>query len=165
MKIITHSKVLLFCIYLLIGYVNISNSSAQTNSTGTTHSDKITDNKFAKEPQVIKAKEFYTTVELKGKIITELHYGEPGFGEDTTNDKKVYPFIIVLENKINVEWESGFKGEINVEKIQLAFPYEKIEELRKLKNKKVTVTGKLYHWDVATQYTPILIDVIKIDEL
>jgi len=157
--------VLLFCIYLLTGYFRISNSSAQTNNTGTTQSGLITDIKSVKEPQVIKAKEFSTIVELKGAIITELHYGEPGFGEDTIIDKKVYPFILVLADKINVEWESGFKGEINVEKIQLAFPYEKIEELKKLKNKKVSVTGTLYHWDVATQYTPVLIDVIKIDKL
>ena len=94
-----------------------------------------------------------------------MHYGAPGYGEDTINDKKVFPFILVLENKINVEWESGFKGEKSIEKIQLAFPFEKIEDLKKLKNKNVSVTGKLYHWDVATQYTPVLIDVIKIDEL
>lgn len=105
--------------------------------------------------------EYDTKIEITGKIITELFYGPPGFGEDIKHDKKVYPFLILLENDIIINGNTEFPDE-KIRKIQLSFPYNQKENIKKFKNKTVKITGKFFHSDNGNHYTNVLIDVEKI---
>ncbi len=155
MKALKQLAAILISIYLLTSCNSGSGNSTQTNNAGSIKIDSAAKKDSAKESKDL--------VELKGEVITELHYGPPGFGEDTVNEK-VYPYILLLENKIENKWASESDEEKYVNKIQLAFPEELSAKVKKLKNKKVIVKGELYHWDNGTQYTPVLIWLIKIDE-
>jgi hypothetical protein len=117
----------------------------------------------AENRETIHATANVTKVELEGTLITELHYGPPGFGESPKIDKQVYPFILVLKNMIDIKWDSREREDDNsVKKVQLAFPYERVKEFKKFKNMTVIVKGRIYYWVVATQYTPVLISVESI---
>lgn len=101
--------------------------------------------------------------ELSGKLITELHYGAPGFGENPDEDRKVYPFILVLDKAIEVKEDKEYQRESGVSKIQLALPYSDIEKAKKLKNGIVKVKGSLFHSDNGNHYTAVLMEVKKIE--
>ncbi|MCH4828637.1 DUF4431 domain-containing protein [Flavobacterium columnare] len=98
----------------------------------------------------------------KGKVVTELQYGPPGYGEDKVNDKKVYPYFLILDNPINLTVEDGISASVNnVEKIQLTSTQN--INLENYKDSDVEISGELFEAHTGHHYTDILIDVKNIE--
>ena len=98
---------------------------------------------------------------ISGIIKTELHYGAPNFGEDTINDKKVYPYILYLDKQISVFAEDGFESTYkHIEKVQLTSTHN--IKFENLKGKKVELTGELFESDNGNHFTDILMDISKL---
>ena len=98
---------------------------------------------------------------ISGIIKTELHYGAPNFGEDTINDKKVYPYILFLDKQISVFAEDGFESTYNhIEKIQLTSTHN--IKFEALKGRKVVLTGELFESDNGNHFTDILLDITEV---
>lgn len=130
-------------------------------------SDKI-NNIFSKENTSNEGEEHSEiTKTLQGKLITELHYGSPGYGEDPENDKKVYPYILVLNKPIDLIEEGNFrkseygKSFDNVEKIQLTGDFD----FSKFKGKEVEITGTLFESDNGNHFTDVLMTVSNINSI
>jgi len=107
-------------------------------------------------------------VTLSGKLITELYYGPPGFGEDPQHDPKVYPYILDVKEPVAVKCDDEFGGDIdNISKFQVVFNEAQLQLVKEkfLKGKQVHLVGALFFRDNANHYTEVLIDAEKIIEL
>ncbi|HZK33265.1 MAG TPA: DUF4431 domain-containing protein, partial [Tissierellaceae bacterium] len=103
---------------------------------------------------------------IEGKLITRLQYGPPNYGENPDTDEKIYPFILQLDEPIDVialEDDIHNSDKFGVTEIQLAPKCEQIEELKKYKNKPVKIQGTLFEALVGRHYTDVLISVDEIE--
>lgn len=97
------------------------------------------------------------TVELSGVLREEPFWGPPGYGEDTTVDKKETAYMLIPENPFDV----SISGKIiarSMKKIQLA----STTPLEDLKDKFVIVSGSFYEAATGHHHTPVLMSVDKI---
>lgn len=140
--------------YLNITY-NESNGKVGSDFEGTVDSEVA--NEYYFEPNVSI---------IEGTLITRLHYGPPGYGEDPDNDEKRYPFILQLDDPIKVIAEDTdvFNSSIfDVTEIQLVLkgaPY--VDMAKQYKNKHIKVQGTLFSAFTGYHHTEVLIVVDKI---
>lgn len=59
-----------------------------------------------------------------GTVKRELNYGPPGFGETPKKDRRITDYILVLDNKINIEASKYIDPAKGVSEIQLFLPYD-----------------------------------------
>lgn len=116
--------------------------------------------------EVVKEYYFEPNVSIiEGTLITRLHYGPPGYGEDPDNDKEEYPFILQLDDPIKVIAEDTdvFNSDIsNVLEIQLVLNPEEVEIIKQYKNKRIKIQGTLFSAFTGHHHTEVLIVVDKI---
>jgi hypothetical protein len=90
-------------------------------------------------------------VTLIGKILEKNFYGEPGFGENPTKDKKEHILLLSLEEKIDIigKKEDLLNNEslYGVKLIQLNSTGDIIKKLRGMIGSRISLSGTL---DVAT---------------
>jgi hypothetical protein len=139
---------------------DIFNQNKETENTEKTESQ----NDYQSEKEIINNEvetEKSKVRTISGIIKTELHYGAPNFGEDTINDKKVYPYILFLDKQISVFAEDGFESTYNhIEKIQLTSTHN--IKFEALKGRKVVLTGELFESDNGNHFTDILLDIMEV---
>ena len=111
-------------------------------------------------------------VALNGTI-REIHgYGPPGYGEDKKTDAKVTYLVIELPKPINIpctperpEWAST--DCMAAKRLKLFFVSNSGDELelttKKMKGRRVVLTGRLMRAETAGEMTPIYIEVTAID--
>lgn len=103
---------------------------------------------------------------IEGRLITRLHYGPPRFGEDPDNDEQRYPFILLLDEPINIiaeDTDTLNSNKSNVSEIQLVLkgkPY--VDMAKQYKNKYIRVQGTLFTAFTGYHHTEVLIDVDEI---
>lgn len=104
---------------------------------------------------------------IEGTLITRMHYGPPGYGENPNTDEKEYPFILQLDNPIKVITgeDDNFNSDIShASEIQLVLNPNKvdIESVKQYKNKHIKVKGTLFSAWSGHHHTEVLMDVHKI---
>ena len=134
--------------------------------------DLIQDNIEPNEPdseekvdsEVIKEYYYEPNVSIiEGTLITRLHYGPPGYGEDPDNDEEVYPFILLLDDAIDVfteetdEFNSNKSSVLEVQLVLRGEPY--IDIAKEYKNQHIKVEGTLFSAFTGHHYTEVLIVV------
>ncbi len=103
------------------------------------------------------------TSTLTGKLEMENFWGPPGYGEDTLTDMKENCAMLTLDAPIDVlaDTSSEFNESVNdVGVIQLASTIK----LNAYIGKHVTLKGKLFGAQTGHHHTPVLLDVINIEE-
>ncbi len=119
------------------------------------------------DPEVVKEYYFEPNVSIvEGTLITRLHYGPPGYGEDPDKDEKRYPFILQLDEPIKVIAEDTdmINSSISdVSEIQLVLMGDSYVEMAKqYKNKHMKVQGTLFSAFTGYHHTEVLIVVDKV---
>lgn len=101
-------------------------------------------------------------VEIEGRLIEQLKYGPPNFGESPKTDSKLRIPLLVLSPPVSVHADqrdpinSELKG---IRLIQLLF-YEIPH--RRFMGKKVIVKGTLFHANTGGHYTDVVMSVQSI---
>lgn len=105
---------------------------------------------------------------IEGTLITRLHYGPPNFGEDPDNDEEEYPFILLLDNPINVvakETDTINSSISNVSEIQLVLKGNSdVDMAKQYKDKHVKVQGTLFSAFTGHHHTKVLMVVDEVLE-
>lgn len=100
---------------------------------------------------------------IEGTLITRLHYGPPNFGEDPANDEEEYPFILLLDDPINViaiETDIINSSISNVSEIQLVLKGSSyIDIANQYKDKHIKVQGTLFSAFTGHHHTKVLMVV------
>lgn len=103
---------------------------------------------------------------IEGTLITRLHYGPPNYGENPDTDAKHYPFILQLDQPIDV---TALKGDIHnsdisgVTEIQVVpNNEEETELLKQYIDKHIGIQGTLFEALHGGHYTDVLINIVKI---
>jgi hypothetical protein len=101
---------------------------------------------------------------LKGTLSTQLFWGPPGYGEDTTTDEREKEYVLILDKAISMQkpdsdLSEGFNGALNhVTKIQLVHT----QNLQPYLHKTVQVTGTLFGAQTGHHHTEVLLEVKSI---
>jgi len=103
-------------------------------------------------------------VTVSGKLITEMYYGAPNYGESPATDDKEYVYVLVLDSTIDVinnvatnKEGEGHHTEIGVKKVQLI--YGANIPLKQMENKKVKVKGMFINAHTGHHHTEVLLEV------
>lgn len=125
-------------------------------------SDDITDLNKASSIQIRYAPEQST---IEGLVEENTTFGDAP-GGDPKSDAKTPYYVIWSKSPLDViataeQEKSGIMTERNIERVQL-IGHE--EEIRKLLNRKVKVTGKINHSAGSGQYTKVVMNVELIEE-
>ncbi len=123
--------------------------------------------KEALDSEIVKEYYFEPNVSIiEGTLITRLHYGPPGYGEDPTNDEKRYPFILQLDDPIKViaedtdDFNSTTSDVLEIQLVLMGEPF--VEMAKQYKNKHIKVQGTLFSALTGYHYTEVLMTVDKI---
>ncbi|SDY46937.1 protein of unknown function [Proteiniborus ethanoligenes] len=158
-----------FLILVIISFVLCSCNVNQEDKIKFNESNEKVGSDFegVTDSEVVKEYYFEPKVSIvEGTLITRLHYGPPGYGEDPDNDEKRYPFILQLDDPIKVIAEDTdvFNSSISdVSEIQLVLkgaPY--VDMAKQYKNKRIKIQGTLFSAFTGYHYTEVLIVVDKI---
>lgn len=125
-------------------------------------SDDITDLNKAKSLEVQYSPQ---TATIEGLLEENIAYGSLP-GGDPKSDAKIPYYVIWSKNSIDVianaeQEKKGWATERNVERVQLS-GHE--DEIKKLLNKKVRITGKLEHATTTGHFTKVIMNVELIEE-
>lgn len=107
-------------------------------------------------------------VELTGRIVWEMHYGPPNYGDDPKHDRQGNYPILKLDRPIDVRGDP--KDEVNseahrgVDRIQLVVTDGR-PRFRGLIGKPVKVRGALFNAHLGHHYTPVLLTVQKVSPI
>jgi hypothetical protein len=105
-------------------------------------------------------------VELRGRLVLELHYGPPNYGEDTAHDEKGLAPVLVLRTPIAVCGDTGSE-EFNRD----TFPSERRLQFvilqggvhfRPFLHQDLQVAGRLYQGQTAHYFTNVAIEVCQV---
>lgn len=102
---------------------------------------------------------------LEGELIIRMYYGSPGYGENTEEDKKEYPYILKLNYPINIiaTKNDNFNSNVyNISEVQLVLTEQNYKILNEYKNKNIKVKGLLFVQFSGHHYTKVLLEVIEI---
>ncbi|TND07693.1 MAG: hypothetical protein FD123_3012 [Bacteroidetes bacterium] len=147
-------------------------ATLKTDSTKTAAADSLlvkTDSLPVK-PAFRTVSPFYfepDTSVIEGIIETEMHWGPPGYGEDTLNDMREEMLVISLDKKIDVlapekggdSFNETVKG---IDRVQLANMTDK--SLEKYAGKKVRLTGCFFGAHTGHHHTPVLMAVSRAEK-
>lgn len=105
---------------------------------------------------------------IEGTLITRMYYGPPGYGENPDTDPKEYPFILQLDEPIDViaKEDDIYNSSISeVTEIQVVpLGKEGFEIVKKYINKHIKIQGSLFTHFTGHHHTDILIEVEKVLE-
>jgi hypothetical protein len=105
---------------------------------------------------------------IEGELITAMHYGPPGYGENPETDKKVYPYILILDEPIEVIGDKAIDpmqvDYSDVSEIQLAVGYDDYEKIDQLVGKIIKVEGSLFYAHTGHHHRDVLMHVDKLIE-
>lgn len=103
---------------------------------------------------------------IEGKLITRMYYGPPNYGENPDTDAQQYPFILQLDNPIDViekKNDTHNSDVFVVAEIQvIPMDKEKAELLDNYIDKRVRIQGTLFKAIFGGHHTDVLIRVEKI---
>lgn len=103
---------------------------------------------------------------IEGTLITRMYYGPPNYGENPDTDAKQYPFILKLDNPIDViakENDTHNSDVFGVTEIQVVpIGKEKTELLYNYIDKRVRIQGTLFEAIFGGHHTDVLIQVEEI---
>ena len=103
---------------------------------------------------------------IEGTLITRMYYGPPNYGENPDTDAKQYPFILQLDDPIDVIAQEGDTHNSNIfEVIEIQvvpMNKEQTELLEQYINKSITIQGTLFEAIFGGHHTDTLIRVEKI---
>ncbi len=103
---------------------------------------------------------------IEGTLITRMYYGPPNYGENPDTDAKQYPFILQLDDPIDVIAQEGDIHNSNifeVTEIQVVpMNKEQTELVEQYINKRITIQGTLFGAIFGGHHTDVLIEVEKI---
>lgn len=106
---------------------------------------------------------------IEGTLITRLHYGPPNFGEDPDNDEEEYPFILLLDDPINViakETDTFNSSISNISEIQLVLKGNPdVDMAKQYKNRHIKVQGTLFSAFTGHHHTKVLMVVDEVSFL
>lgn len=105
-------------------------------------------------------------VVLKGQVEIEDRYGPPNFGDDPKTDERVKVPVLVLDAPVDVltdpKQDVSLDSFRNVRRMQLFGDWG---ALLKLSGRRITVRGTLREKSGSANYTDVLIDVQKIEQV
>lgn len=123
--------------------------------------DKVLANKNLKSKYTNSSEYYFDSPSsvVYGKVITETHYGPPGYGEDPKHDSKEHFYMLLLDKPINVI--ADINDEVStttndVTKIQLVPNCDMNDGYL---NKYVKLTGQFFYWFTGHHHTEVLLDV------
>lgn len=102
------------------------------------------------------------SVVLKGKVIEKTFYGPPNYGESPKTDAKEKQLILSLSENVCIAASSFNKtniAESNVNEVTLVI----LGEVPNIKNKRIKVSGSVFHAHTGHHRTPLLIAVASVD--
>ncbi len=103
---------------------------------------------------------------IEGKLITRMYYGPPNYGENPDTDAQQYPFILQLDNPIDViekENDSQNSDVFGVTEIQvIPMSEEETELLDNYIDNRVRIQGTLFKAIFGGHHTDVLIQVEEI---
>lgn len=107
-------------------------------------------------------------VTISGKIGRETFYGAPGYGENPATDQKEQPFLLILDNPIDVigdqnPEDDSKESKSGITKIQLIFDDHAID-MNRFMGSYVQLTGTLFGAHTGHHHTPVLMDVTAASE-
>jgi hypothetical protein len=107
------------------------------------------------------------SVELEGRLIVQMKYGPPNFGENPKTDQRVKVPIVVLTKAINVRGTAGgVHNTVSVEgarRIQLVFT-DAATDYKSLVGKNIVVKGSLFYRETGGHYTDVVMSVQSIEQ-
>jgi hypothetical protein len=162
--------ILIFILYLFAACNKTKESNQKEISENGLEERKENSGLNKKDLKTGKLKNYFfdpAVSEVEGVVKVEMHYGPPNYGETPATDTKENPFILYLDNPINVlqtSDSSDFDFTTNgVTKFQLV-PKDP-NSLKSLINKKVKVTGIFFGKHTGHHYTDVLMDLEKVEPL
>ena len=115
------------------------------------------------------AKEYYFEPNvsiIEGMLITRMYYGPPNYGENPDTDAKQYPFILQLDDPIDVIAQEGDihnSSIFGVNEIQVVpMNKEQTELVEQYLNKRIMIQGALFGSIFGGHHTDALIRIEKI---
>ena len=100
---------------------------------------------------------------IEGKLITSMEYGPPNYGENPETDEKEYPYILVLDEPIDVIADKSKDpmeiGYSEVSEIQLAVGQDDYEKIDQLVGKRIKVEGSLFYAHTGHHHRDVLMHV------
>ena len=103
---------------------------------------------------------------IEGTLITRMYYGPPNYGENPDTDAKQYPFILQLDDPIDVIAQEGDihnSSIFEVTEIQVVpMNKEQTELVEQYINKRITIQGTLFGAIFGGHHTDVLIEVEEI---
>ncbi|NLV88897.1 MAG: DUF4431 domain-containing protein [Tissierellia bacterium] len=103
---------------------------------------------------------------IEGKLITRMYYGPPNYGENPDTDAQQYPFILQLDNLIDViatENDTQNSDVLGVTEIQVVpMGEEETELLDSYIDSRVRIQGTLFKAIFGGHHTDVLIQVEEI---
>lgn len=119
--------------------------------------------------EVINVVEYYfepSVSTIEGTLITRMYYGPPGYGENPDTDIQEYPFILQLDDPIDVLVQEGDlhnSDKFEVTEIQVVpINTENIEIVEQYINKRIKIQGTLFEALTGHHHTNVLIEVEKV---
>lgn len=106
-----------------------------------------------------------STVKLAGRFELVLRFGPPNYGDDPETDLKIEVPMLLLAEPIRVRGKPGDEVDDEsvegVRMVQLLLPGE--VNRYELLDKEVVVSGELSHATRGPEFTPVIMDVKKIE--
>lgn len=103
---------------------------------------------------------------IEGTLITRMYYGPPNYGENPDTDAKQYPFILQLDDPIDVIAQEGDihnSSIFEVTEIQVVpMSKEQTELVEQYINKRIMIQGTLFGAIFGGHHTDVLIEVEEI---
>ena len=101
---------------------------------------------------------------LTGTLTTQVYWGPPNYGEDTTMDERETEYILVLDKAISIskpdsDLSDGYNAAIaNVKQLQIVHS----QKLDAYVHKKVKAVGSLFGAQTGHHHTDVLLDLKSI---
>jgi len=119
------------------------------------------------DSEVVKEYYFEPDVSIiEGTLITRMYYGPPNYGEDPETDAKQYPFILQLDEPIDVislEGDIHNSDRLQVTEIQVVpNNEEETKNLKKYINKRIIIQGTLFEAIFGSHHMDVLIRIEEV---
>ncbi|MEX8504166.1 DUF4431 domain-containing protein [Leptothrix ochracea] len=101
---------------------------------------------------------------LVGKVTLETFYGPPNYGENPKTDSREAQIILVLKQQICVSANLSTNDEEEKNQLRVTLVPPVGVNLGSYKGRSVTVKGTLFHAITGHHHTPVLMEVVHVQE-